>query len=212
MSRSARGPRPKLRFGAGLTDDCETRLVAAQAGAEWAIASLYRELHPRLLRYVSTREHGAAEDIVAEVWLAVAAGLHRFVGNEQQFRGGVFSIARRRLADYRRTTVRRKTTSVPDEQLEGPGRHDAEDLGLERFGTRWAVSLVVSVLPPDQAEVVLLRVLADLDVGQVAELLGKRPGTIRVLQHRALRRLQAVMADERVTARAAQTILQGWHG
>ena len=48
---------------------------------------------------------------------------------------------------------------------------------------------VLAVLSPDQAEVVLLRVIGGLRVSQVAELLGKRPGTVRVLQHRGLRRL-----------------------
>ena len=45
------------------------------------------------------------------------------------------------------------------------------------------------VLPPDQAEAVLLRVVADLSVTEVAAILGRREGTIRVLVHRGLRRL-----------------------
>jgi RNA polymerase sigma-70 factor (ECF subfamily) len=54
-------------------------------------------------------------------------------------------------------------------------------------------------LPRDQAEVVLLRVVAGLDVAQVATITGKRPGTVRVVAHRALRRLaRRLDADERV--------------
>ena len=44
-------------------------------------------------------------------------------------------------------------------------------------------------LPPDQAEIILLRVVAGLPVEEVAAITGRRPGTVRVLQHRALRRL-----------------------
>ena len=51
----------------------------------------------------------------------------------------------------------------------------------------------------DQADVVLLRVLAGLDVDQVAEILGKRPGTVRVLQHKALRRLAGRFSIEALT-------------
>jgi len=58
---------------------------------------------------------------------------------------------------------------------------------------------VTATLSADQAEVVLLRVLGGLGVEQVAELVGKRPGTVRVLQHRALRRLHAELAKGHVT-------------
>ena len=52
-----------------------------------------------------------------------------------------------------------------------------------------AVDRIVAALTPDQADVVLLRVLGGLAVGQVADVLGKQPSAVRVLQHRALRRL-----------------------
>ena len=52
-----------------------------------------------------------------------------------------------------------------------------------------AVRRIVSLLPRDQAEIVLLRVVAGLPVDEVAAITGRRPGTVRVLQHRALRRL-----------------------
>ena len=50
-------------------------------------------------------------------------------------------------------------------------------------------------LRPDQGEVILLRVLAGLDVARVARIVGKRPGTVRVLQHRGLRRLAELLAE-----------------
>ena len=60
--------------------------------------------------------------------------------------------------------------------------------GARRWSTEQAVALIGS-LPVDQAEVLLLRVVADLDVATVAAILGKRPGAVRVLAHRGLRRL-----------------------
>ena len=48
---------------------------------------------------------------------------------------------------------------------------------------------LIATLPPDQAEVIMVRVVAGLDVAEVARMLGKRPGTVRVLAHRGLRRL-----------------------
>jgi RNA polymerase sigma-70 factor (ECF subfamily) len=54
-------------------------------------------------------------------------------------------------------------------------------------------------LPADQAEIVLLRTLADLDVEQVAQILGKSKGAVRIAQHRALRRLEQTFARKVVT-------------
>jgi DNA-directed RNA polymerase specialized sigma24 family protein len=54
-------------------------------------------------------------------------------------------------------------------------------------------------LPGDQAEIVLLRVLGDLDVEEVAGIVGKTEGAVRVAQHRALQRLQHTWRKKVVT-------------
>ena len=59
---------------------------------------------------------------------------------------------------------------------------------MEREATAAALRLVAT-LPPDQAEMVMLRVVAGLDVAVVAELVGKKPGAVRVAVHRALKSL-----------------------
>jgi RNA polymerase sigma-70 factor (ECF subfamily) len=179
--------------------DFDAVLKAAQQGDEQAVAVLYRDLQPRLAGYLRAREPRAADDIEGEVWLAVAQGLTRFIGGEDGFRAWVFSIAHRRLADYRRTAARRGTVPVPTEELERASGHDPELLALENVSAAAATAFVTATLSADQAEVVLLRVIGGLEVDQVAELLGKRPGTIRVLQHRGLRRLHAELEKGRVT-------------
>ena len=174
-------------------------LIAAKAGAEWALAILYRELHPRVLRYLSSREPVEAEDLASEVWLDVASGLERFRGDEAGFRAWVFTIARRRLVDLRRRAAVRKTAPPPHELLGGDrGVGNVEDEALAALGTDAALARIAS-LPPDQADVVLLRVLGDLSVADVAEILHKRPGAVRALQHRALRALARAVSDEGVT-------------
>ncbi len=184
---------------AGLAD-FDAVLAAAQQGDERAVTHLYRDLRPRLAGYLRAREPRAADDIEGEVWLAVAQGLTRFSGGQDAFRAWVFSIAHRRLADFRRTSARRATVPVPTEELERPSRDDhPESVVLESLSSAEATAFVTETLSADQAEVVLLRIVGGLEVEQVAELLGKRPGTVRVLQHRALRRLQAALAQGRVT-------------
>ena len=58
---------------------------------------------------------------------------------------------------------------------------------------------VIADLPTDQAEAIVLRVVAGLGVDRVAAIMGKRPGTVRVLTHRGLRRLaDRLGADARI--------------
>lgn len=174
----------------------ETVLAAAREGAEWALVDLYRDLHPRVLRYLRAKDPHEYEDLASEVWLDVAASIRRFEGDEAAFASWLFTIARRRLVDARRKAGRRRTDAVPVESFAHHASDD--DVEGEVVGSAGFENLVARVraLPGDQAEVVLLRVVAGLEVDDVAAIIGKRPGTVRVLQHRALKRLaEALRAD-----------------
>jgi RNA polymerase sigma-70 factor (ECF subfamily) len=60
-------------------------LAAAQEGAELALAALYREVHPGLLRYIGSQTPDNRKHLAADVWLAAASGLRRFEGDERAF-------------------------------------------------------------------------------------------------------------------------------
>jgi RNA polymerase sigma-70 factor (ECF subfamily) len=164
-------------------------LAAAQGGDEQAFAVLWRDLQPALLRYFRVAAREAAEDLAADTWVSVIRGLGRFRGDGRAFRAWVFTVARHRAIDWRRQAARRPTSLVPVEQLaERPAPDDPVAAVLEAQSTRAALALLAE-LPPDQAEVVALRVLGGLEVAEVARIVGKRPGAVRVLAHRGLRRL-----------------------
>jgi RNA polymerase sigma-70 factor, ECF subfamily len=164
-------------------------LAAAQGGDEQAFAVLWRELQPPVLRYLRVAAPVAAEDLAADTWVSVIRGLGRFRGDEQRFRAWVFTVARHRAIDWRRQAVRRQAEAVPLDALpERPAPDDPAAAVLEAQSTRAALALLAE-LPADQAEVVALRVLGGLGVAEVARITGKRPGAVRVLAHRALRRL-----------------------
>ena len=61
------------------------------------------------------------------------------------------------------------------------------------------MALIASSLPRDQAEIIMLRVVAGLDAGDVARMVGKTPGAVRVAAHRGLRRLADVAERAGVT-------------
>jgi RNA polymerase sigma-70 factor (ECF subfamily) len=164
-------------------------LAAAQGGDEQAFAVLWRELQPAVLRYLRVAAPAAAEDLAADTWISVIRGLGRFRGDEQNFRTWVFTAARHRAIDWRRQAVRRPVASLPAESLaERSAPDDPAEAVLEAQSTRAALALLAE-LPADQAEVVALRVLGGLGVAEVARITGKRPGAVRVLAHRGLRRL-----------------------
>ena len=181
--------------------------AAARLGEEWAVAAIWRDLHPRLLRYLRVAvPGGGVEDLASDVWLEVASGLGRFAGDRQAFLRWTFTICRRRVIDGGRREARRRTDPVPPEVLElHAPKVDGELAGRLALDAALAH---LSRLPRDQAEVILLRVVVGLDADSVGEILGKRPGTVRVLQHRGLERLAAVLVDERVTKPEACTILE----
>ena len=185
-------------------EDFAALLAAAQGGSDEAFAALWRDTNPALLRYlrVLTPEH--AEDVAAETWVQVVRGLPRFTGDETAWRAWLFTTARRRAIDQARQLMRRPTTSLETQsdlalaELPDLRSPDAADLALANLGTRTAIA-VVAQLPPLQAEVIMLRVVAGLDTETVAQLLGRSPGAIRVAAHRGLHRLAGLLAEAGVT-------------
>lgn len=163
-------------------------LERAQGGSEEAFERLWRDTNPVLLRYLSLCGD-PAEDIAAETWASVVKGLRKFRGDESAWRGWVFTTARRRAVDAaRRRTRDGLSPGAPVPHDAGPAVRDCAEDALESLGTQAALRLVAS-LPPLQAEIVLLRVVAGLPVEAVARIVGRSAGAVRVAAHRGLRQL-----------------------
>lgn len=165
-------------------------LAAAQAGAGWAFEVLYRDLAPSVTGYL--RLHGAAEpdDLASETFLGVFTGLAGFHGDEDGLRAWVFTIAHRRLVDDWRRRGRRPQQADEPGDLTAHLGGDVEDDAFERIGAD-TVQRLCAGLPGDQRAVILLRVLADLTVEQVARVLGRSVPSVKALQRRGLRALRA---------------------
>ena len=169
-------------------------LAAACAGDPDAFAQLWRSAHPLLLRYLRVTAGDASEDVASETWVKVIRNLNSFTGDEQAFRAWLTVVARNTARDQARAAVRRPETpaaELPPVRATGP---DAADEALERLGTESALRLLAT-LPPAQAEMVALRVVVGLEPVEVARIVGRSPGAVRVAVHRAL----ATLAD-RLTA------------
>lgn len=180
-------------------DEFAAVLADAQQGSEDAFAVLWRDVNPALLRYLRVVAPEHAEDIAAEAWIQVIRGLPRFSGDEAAWRAWLFTNARRRMLDQARTYKRHPAQPLDDVlAAELPRSPDAEQIAMENLATESAIA-TLSLLPEQQAEVILLRVVAGLDTEAVAEMIGKTPGAVRVLAHRGLKKLQMLLSGAGVT-------------
>jgi RNA polymerase sigma-70 factor (ECF subfamily) len=166
---------------------------AAQGGDERAFQSVFRALQPWLLRYLYVLVGEDAEDVASETWLQVVRDLDAFRGDFDGFRGWVVTMSRNRALDHLRSRRRRPRGDIPVEYLTDlPGTEDTAGAALSSAGISTALGLVAR-LPRDQAEAVLLRVVMDLDADTAAQVLGKRPGAVRMAAHRGLKMLAKLL-------------------
>ena len=168
----------------------DTAIERAQKGDEEAFRVIYRAVQPGLLRYLRSLVGEDAEDVASEAWSQIARDLPSFKGDEPGFRGWTATIARNRAMDHLRYQRRRpvSTGSGAEELFDRPAEEDTAVLAMETVATEQAIR-IISTLPRDQAEAVLLRVVMGLDVATTARVLGKREGAVRTAAHRGLRRL-----------------------
>jgi len=180
-----------------LGDNFESALEAAKAGAEWAWASLYRDLAGPVTGYLWSRGAREAEDLASETFLQVARNIHSFEGGEQAFRSWVFVIAHRRLIDIRRKQGREPELSTLPDQFQHAGG-DAEAEAVDRLVTD-ELKLVLETLTEEQRDVLSLRIIGSLTLEETAEVLGKRVGAVKALQRRGLIALRQNLEQNRVS-------------
>jgi RNA polymerase sigma factor (sigma-70 family) len=127
-----------------------------------------------------------------EVLVRIFRNVDRFEGARPQFRAWVFKIARNVLVDeHRRRAARPDTVPTRPDVLLDTATVDDE---LDRVDERERVEAMLHCLTDEQREVLLLRVVAGLSVDETARAMGRRPGAVRSLQHRALERLRTDLA------------------
>lgn len=173
----------------GSDPDLTEAIRSAQRGDETAFRLVYRAVHPLLLRYLRALVGDDAEDVAAEAWLQIVRDLGSFRGDDDGFRGWAATIARRRAIDHLRRIRRRPHLIVPAGEFDDiVDDADPAMLAVDNISTYEAIRLI-STLPRDQAEAVLLRAVVGLDSATAGRVLGKRPGAVRTAAYRGLQRL-----------------------
>jgi RNA polymerase sigma factor (sigma-70 family) len=173
-------------------------LESAREGSEAAWQELYNGLAPVVLGYLRANGAPEAEDVLSEVFLQVARDIAAFDGEERGFRSWVFTIAHHRLIDARRHSARRPLDLAAEPPEPGERADDAADEALNRIGIE-EVNRVLATLSEDQRAVLLLRIVGDLSIEDVAKAIGKRPGAVKALQRRGLAAVKRELGREGVT-------------
>ena len=170
-------------------------LTRAQRGDESAWNTIVSEFGPRLQGYARAKGVPDPEDLMQDVFLAASRRIHSFDGSWDDFRSWLFTIAYRRIADsYRRAG--RSPALVPMEAVRGAS--DRSPTPESQFLANEQLSETVQALEtlsPIEREVVLLRIVGELDSEEVGSIVGKRAGTIRVIQSRAVQKIKQAMQE-----------------
>lgn len=179
------------------TGDPDLPAVLAAQADRAAFATLYRRYLDRVYGYAFYQlgDHHDAEDVTERIFLAALRALPEFRDQGSTFRAWLFRIAHNTIANAHRSRARRRTEPLPDDfQRAAPNADPAGQVALA--DELREIRRVVAQMPDDRRQVILLRFVDDLSTAEIAEVLDRSPGAVRVLLHRSLRDL-AVRLDAR---------------
>ena len=172
--------------------------VRAAQGDRAAFGTLYRRYLDRIYGYCFylLGDHHDAEDATERTFLAALGAIDRFRDDGASFRAWLFRIAHNELANSLRQRSRRGAA-----RLAGDGGGEAAShsdpaglLGAAEDARR--VRDAVGQLADDRRQVIVLRFVDGLSAREIGTVLERSEGAIRVLQHRALRDLAALLGPE----------------
>ena len=134
-----------------------------------------------------------AQDVAQEVCMAIVTALPTYEERGLPFEAFVYTITSRKLADAQRAAMRgpAPVAEIPDGPADGPS---PESVAIMRDDAATAMSLMRR-LPPQQREILTLRVAVGMSTDETAAALGMSAGAVRVAQHRALGKLRGLIAD-----------------
>lgn len=173
-----------------LSDD---ELSAALAGEPSGFSAVYTVISPAVLGYFRARGVDDAEALTQDVFVAVLPKLAKVTGGHAGLRTFIFSIAHARLVDYHRRAERTPYLAEYDPRDDTRYAASAEN---EALGSLGGISSTLALLNEEQREVLVLRIIADLSIDQVACIMDKSPGAVKQLQRRGLCALRELVTEK----------------
>ena len=181
--------------------DQERELIKKAQKAPDAFARLYDEYYPKIFGYVLRRTANleAAQDITSETFLKALGKLWQFQWRNVSFSSWLYKIATNESRQYFRKAEYKKSVSLEELQEQGfelLSPHDPEDELIEaqeklkQHQEFLEIQEKIVQLPAKYQEVIALRFFEKKQIKEIAQILGKREGTIKSLLHRAVEKLR----------------------
>jgi len=188
-----------LEIGSGAasppSDIDDGTIERARAGDQQALAAVYDWYLPRVYRYVLSRlgDVAEAEDLTEDIFLRMLGAIADYKRTGVPFSAWLFRIARNHLVSYYRKNGNRKADALQETMADS--RHDPASI-VETQLILGEVAEAVQRLPDAQRDVIALRFAVGLSIAETAQVLGKRQGNVKALQHKAVTRLQKILLAE----------------
>jgi RNA polymerase sigma-70 factor, ECF subfamily len=157
-------------------------VVRAKRGDQEALRFLYVNYAGNIYGYVRriVGDEHEAEDITQHVFAKLITALAKYDETGAPFVAWLLRLAHNTAIDHMRANRFTPMDNLPDPPA-------APDLDLNRAET---VRTAFAVLPEKQREVLILRHVAGLTHGEIAERMGQSQGSVRALDHRGCRKMQ----------------------
>lgn len=169
-------------------------VAAAKRLDAGAVAAIYDAFADPIHRYISfrVRDPHEAEDLTDQVFVQMIEALPRYDDRGLPFAAWLYRIARNLIVDRHRRAARQAVVAL-SESLPATGAGADPFAEAARSLDRAALARAMATLTDDQRDVVVLRFIEGWEVDEVAHFLGRRPGAVHALQHRALAALQRAL-------------------
>jgi RNA polymerase sigma-70 factor, ECF subfamily len=194
------GPPPTRAPADREPDPLDEVVVAVRRGDRDAIAAVYLAVAPGLRGFLRRRVgHGeVADDLVEQAFVALLEQHDGFRGDGRALRAWLYRTARNDLADWRKRADRRSDHELRPAHLaraDATARADDPATRVDDAAFDPELEAALRRCTDEQREVLELRLVAGLPVADVAALTGRTAGAVKLLQHRALRRLAQLLAE-----------------
>jgi len=179
----------------------EKELVRQAQKAPDAFAELYDQYYPKIFSYILRRTANleAAQDITSETFLKALNKLWQFRWRNVPFSSWLYRIATNEINQYFRKTEYKKSISMEELQEQGfelisPYDPESELIEaqekLKQYQDFLEIQEKIVRLPAKYQEVIALRFFEQKQIKEIAEILGKKEGTVKSLLHRAVEKLR----------------------
>jgi RNA polymerase sigma-70 factor, ECF subfamily len=189
-------PEEQISVDGFSSDSSEAALVARlKAYDESAIRQVYRMYADAIYRYALYQcgDPTQAEDIAGDVFVRMMDSIESYTYRGASISAWLYRIARNLVVDHHRRNRRLQPLEPLEETFVAS---DNPAAAAEAQLTADEIRQLIGLLTEEQQQIILLKFVENLDNREISEIVGKTEGSVKSLQHRALRSLRRLMEQQ----------------